>query len=152
MEVLASSILVAFLLFLVWIFNRLTGFKICIICAGVSLSWLTLTALILGGLVSSSLFLTPIAILMGGTVVGIAFQGEKKFKWAQNLFYWKAPVTIIGFSIAYLLLANMSWAAFTIELVLLGILAYVFFPQPAIALPQTKRNISEVEKKLEDCC
>ena len=89
---------------------------------------------------------------MGGTVVGIAFQGEKKFKWAKNLFYWKAPVIIVGFIIAYLLLINISWTTFIIELVLLGFLTYFLFLQPIAGKSPQGESVSELEEKLEDCC
>ncbi len=149
---LVSSILIIGFTVLTYLFNKITHWKICVVCAGVSLTWLTLTALVLGGIRPTSYFLLPIALLMGGTVVGIAFQGEKKFKWAKNLFYWKVPVVIIGFVIAYLLLINMSWPTFIFELILLGILIYFLFLQPTANRLSTKESVSELEDKLEDCC
>lgn len=149
---LISSVLIIGFALLTYFFNKITHWRICVICAGVSLTWLSLTFFILKGLFPASYFLFPIAILMGGTVVGIAFQGEKRFKWASNLFYWKGPVVVIGFIIAYLLLVNMSWTAFAIELVLLGFLTYFLFLQPSVDKSSSGRNTTELERKLEDCC
>src|SRR3990167_8687182 len=131
MPLLTSSILIIAFTLLTLSFNKITRWQVCPICAGVSLTWLTLTALMLSGLLASSLYFLLTAMLMGGTVVGIAFQGEKRFEWAKNLFYWKAPVIIIGFVVAYLLLINLSWTTFITELVLLGFLTYFIFLQPS---------------------
>ena len=49
--------------------------KICVVCAGVSLTWLTLSFLILLGLVPATDYLVLVALLLGGTVVGIVYQG-----------------------------------------------------------------------------
>ena len=149
---LVSSILIVGFTALTYFFNRITHWKICVICAGVSLAWITLNALILSGLLAPSFYLLVIAMLMGGTVVGIAFQGEKRFKWAKNLFYWKAPVVIIGFIIAYLLLVNISWTTFIIELILLGFLTYLLFFQPSGGKSSQGEAVSELEEKLKDCC
>lgn len=149
---LVSSTLIVGFTVLTYLFNKITRWKICVVCAGVSLTWLTLTALMLVGFLSTVFYLLPIAILMGGTVVGIAFQGEKRFKWAKNLFYWKAPVVIIGFIIAYLLLVNISWNTFAVELALLGFLTYFLFLQPSAGKSPQGEAIGELEEKLKDCC
>ena len=149
---LVSSILIIGFTALTYFFNKITRWKTCVICAGVSLAWLTLTALMLSGFLASSFYFLITSMLMGGTVVGIAFQGEKRFKWAKNLFYWKAPVIIVGFIIAYLLLTNISWAAFAIELALLGFLTYFLFPKPSAGKSPQGESVSELEEKLEDCC
>ena len=149
---LISSILIVGFTALTYFFNKITHWKTCVICAGVSLTWLTLTALMVPGFLASSFYLLVTAMLMGGTVVGIAFQGEKKFKWAKNLFYWKAPVVIIGFIIAYLLLINISWTTFAIELALLGLLTYFLFLQPSAGKSPQGKSVSELEEELKDCC
>ena len=152
MPLLTSSILIIAFTLLTLSFNKITRWQICLICAGVSLTWLTITALMLSGLLLTTHYLLPVAMLMGGTVVGIAFQGEKRFEWAKNLFYWKAPVIIIGFVVAYLLLINLSWTTFITELVLLGFLTYFIFLQPSGGkLPQGE-TASGLEEKLKDCC
>lgn len=149
---LISSALIIFFTLLAFLFNKVTRWQICPICAGVSLTWLTLTTLMLSGLLASSFYFLVTGMLMGGTVVGIAFQGEKRFKWARNIFYWKMPITVIGFIIAYLLLVNMSWTTVIIELIILGTLIYFLFLQPSGGKSSLGRNVSELEKKLEDCC
>ncbi|MBI2595007.1 MAG: hypothetical protein HYW38_01980 [Candidatus Colwellbacteria bacterium] len=149
---LVSSILIIGFTFLTFIFNKITRWRICVVCAGVSLTWLFLTALILLEILDSSFYILATAMLMGGTVVGIAFQGEKRFKWAASLFYWKAPVVVAGFISAYLLLINLSWTVFVIELILLGFLAYLLFLQPSSGESSPGKNASELEDKMKDCC
>ena len=126
--------------------------SICPMCLGVSLAWLVLMALMLLGYVSNDYFL-PTALLMGGTVVGVVYQGEKKFK-VMRSFAPKMVVLIIGFALAYLLLANLSWLtliAATLTLIPLGYLFFLRLPQATTDLGSSEAA-KELEDKMKDCC
>ena len=49
--------------------------RICRLCVGISSLWLILSAGVALDYLSVRTFLIPITLLMGGTVVGIAYQG-----------------------------------------------------------------------------
>lgn len=150
---LVSSTLIISFTVLTYLFNKITRWKICVVCADVSLTWLTLTALMLVGLLPTTFYLLPTAILMGGTVVGIVYQGEKKFKVMRSLTP-KMVVLIIGFALAYLLLANMSWLtliAATLTLIPLGYLFFLRSPQATADLGSSEAA-KELEDKMKDCC
>ena len=135
--------------------NRFLQFKICPICLGVSGTWLGLSAMVLSGQLPMTDYQLLIAILMGGSVVGIAYQGEKRFIWAQeSIFRFKVPATVIGFTLAYLALQNLSWIIFGIEVAVLTALAYLFFIklERGSESPEELRRVAELEKKMEKCC
>ena len=127
--------------------------SICPICLGVSLTWLTLTALMLVGFLPTTFYLLPTAILMGGTVVGVVYQGEKKFK-VMRSFTPKMVVLITGFVSTYLLLTNMNWLTLIAAALILIPLGYLFFlrsPQ-ATAGVENPETIRDLENKMKDCC
>ncbi|MBI4160397.1 MAG: hypothetical protein HY506_00625 [Candidatus Yanofskybacteria bacterium] len=149
-----TSSLIILIITLAFVFlNKFFGKQICPICAGVSGTWLILTAGIVFGYISAD-YKLPIAMLMGGTVVGVAFQGEKKISWAKtNILSWKAPVIIIGMPVAYLLFVKMSTFTIAIEAVVLVAITYLFFFRSVSERGyQDSEKIKEIEKKMEDCC
>jgi hypothetical protein len=132
--------------------------NICPICIAVSLLWLILSAGVVWGYLESATFIVPIALLMGGTVVGIAYLGEKRCRWAaQHQLLWKTLIIIGGMPIAYLLIINLNKLIIVIELLILIKIAYFFFiKQPTqtasgSGLPE-KAGISEIKEKMEQCC
>ncbi len=143
---------------LVWLLNKALPFKVCPICAGVSLTWVLLTAGVLTGKLLITNYYLLITMLMGGTVVGIAFQGEKRFKWAEeNILRFKALVVVIGFILVYLALTNLSWVGLGIEIIILAALVYLFFvSQPREGNEKSdlrpREKVSELEEKMKECC
>ncbi len=140
----------------VWTLGKLLPFQICPICAGVSASWLLLTALILAGYLDADKFLAPILLLMGGSVVGIAYQGEKSLAWAGRYpFLWKITVIILGMPLAFWAAQGISSAMLLGEILLLSALAYLFFIKPAgkaASAGEASDKIQDLEDKLKNCC
>ncbi len=144
---------------LVWALNKLLPFKLCPVCAGVSGTWTILTALVLGNIINNSSFIIPISILMGGTVVGIAYQGEKSLQWVKRYpIAWKLAVNVIGFPLVYGAVQYMSWTTFSVELVVLAGLIYAFFirrgapAEPHVPHSGDTADVKKIEKGLEQCC
>ena len=105
------------------------------------------------GYLESSMYMVPIALLMGGTVVGIAYLGEKKCRWAsQHQLLWKTLVITGGMTLAYLLIINLNKFIVVAELLILIKIAYLFFikqpPKPASG----SKEISKIEEQMEQCC
>ena len=63
-----------------WLLNKVLPIKICPICAGVSLTWLWMLLGMGYGFLSVEKYQIVIAILMGGSVVGITNKLEEKYK------------------------------------------------------------------------
>ena len=127
--------------------------NICPICVVVSSLWLGLSAGVAWGYLASSTYLIPISLLMGGTVVGIAYLGEKKCRWAsQHQLLWKTLVIAGGMPFAYLLIINLNEFIVVVELVILLKIAYLFFIKQPSKLASGSNKISEIEEQMEQCC
>ena len=77
-----------------------THFKICWICVTISSLWLVMSALVAWHMAPFGVLGLPIALLMGGSVVGIANQ--------RYSLRWKITTIIIGMPIAFLLITNLT--------------------------------------------
>ena len=154
----SALILITLITLIVWRISQVVGIKICPACVGVSSAWLILTAGVLTEMLSSNSWQMIIAILMGGSVVGIAFQGEKSIKWAEkNPMWWKLIVVLPGFLAVYGAIKYMSWGTLAGAIVVLGAVMYVFFVRKGKVSPQqVHRNddpsVKKLEKDLEKCC
>lgn len=124
---------------LVWLANKILPFAVCPVCAGTFLTWVWLVG---AHFLGYEINLTIPALLMGGTVVGIAYQLEKKF--AKPLLLWKALFIPAGFVSAYSILEQM-WIVFLVAIM------FMFLMSLAL-LPSRGESASGLEKKIEDCC
>ena len=136
---------------LVWLANRILPFQICPICAGVSLTWI---GLLVAHFLGYQIDLIVPALLMGGSVVGIAYQLEKKLpvsdaRWRTPIL-WKILFIPTGFIVAYSILSRW-WIALTVALVILLLVSFLFLSLKEKAA--VKRGaVGELEKKMEKCC
>lgn len=145
-SVTVLSILVIALL--IWLANKLLPFAICPICAGVFLTWLGLIGARFAGY-----DIDPIvpAILMGGSVVGIAYQLDKKFSAlsSEARMFWKMLSMPAGFVAVYALLME-QWVVLAIAFVFLIVISV------ALALCAQARirsgKVSSLERAMEECC
>lgn len=149
---LAITIISIFVLAgLAWLLNKMLALSICPICAGVSGTWIwILAARFLGYPVD---LLIP-AILMGGSVVGIAFQVEKKLHvgfvgWRTPLF-WKMLFIPVGFALVYSVLLQW-WGMVSVLFVFLLAILFIFLsPQPERR--GDNKMAADIENKMKNCC
>ncbi|OGG48914.1 hypothetical protein A3G63_03270 [Candidatus Kaiserbacteria bacterium RIFCSPLOWO2_12_FULL_52_8] len=149
MIITIASISILAISAVVWLANRVLPITICPICAGVFLTWV--------GLVGANLTGYPVdlavpALLMGGTVVGTAYQFEKKFGGEPSGVrkLWKVLFIPTGFIAAYAVL-EQSWVVF------LGVA--IFLCLISLALASTVRAkpanpvvLTDIERRMKDCC
>ncbi len=126
--------------------------KICPVCVIVSLTWLLISAGIVTGLLEADSWKLVIAITMGGTVAGIAFQAEKKFGWYNPMA--KLAIIIIGSILAYFAINNISLWVLISEAAVILILGYLFFISRVSDGIKTvdSKKLKELEEKMKDCC
>ena len=148
----------------VWLLNKLARVQICPVCAAVSGTWLLLSAGILFGYISKTDFLPIILLLMGGTIVGIAYQGEKSIIWAaRNPFWWKLLIITTGMPLAFWAVKNLDVKILILEAAALTALNYLLFFHRAgkkITLESAGKSLVEkksgriktIEDKLKNCC
>lgn len=134
---------------LVTLINRLLPFAICPICTGSFLTW---TGLVGAHFAGYEIDLVIPALLMGGSVVGIAYQLEKRARRvsAGVLLFWKTLFIPAGFVATYAVLMEW-WTVLLLAITFLFLSAFAFlFPRGTTdSRTETSDNL---EKKMEDCC
>lgn len=140
-----------------WLANKFLPFKICPICMGVSGTWVWILVGISAGMLDVESWKTLATLAMGGTAVGVAYQGEKRFKWvSKSIFRFRVPVIIMGFLIAYWVVEDIGWGSLSVALAILGMVFYFYFISPSkIEIPLSRTDagkVAELEEKLKSCC
>ena len=133
--------------FLVWLANHFLPFRICPICAGVSGTWIWLLT---GYFMGYQIDLIIPAMLMGGSVVGLAFQLGEKLDHGKSLILWKTLFIPTGFVLAYSILFK-EWLVFFVILVFLLVITYLFLSKDG-SKKLDKEKIDELKNKMDKCC
>lgn len=130
-----------------WAAKRLLRVPLCPICLGVGGTWLWMVvARELGYAVDA----TMLAILLGGSVAGVAYQVEKRLPQGRSALLWKTLFIPSGFVAAYALAAP-HWALLGAASVALVLLAAFFLVAPGASGEESK-NVEELTRKMRDCC
>lgn len=130
-----------------WAAKKMLRIPLCPICFGVGATWLwMLVARSLGHAVDT----TILAILLGGSVAGIAYQVEKRLPPGRSALAWKTLFIPPGFVAAYALAAP-QWILFALTSVALVLLTAFFLLPPAAAGEQSE-TVEELKKKMQQCC
>lgn len=138
-------ILIAVLFFVFLLIRQIFPEKIkrrfCVICAAVSVGWITLLILF-----KLKIFLNfeIIALLMGQTILGIFYLWENKTKEKFKLF--RLPFLLSLITIAYfVLISNIL----IMPLLFLLILWFVFY---GIYIFRNKESMGKIFRKILECC
>ncbi len=132
---------------LAWAAGRVLRLPLCPICAGVTGTWSwMLIARHFGIAVDASM----LATLLGGSVVGIAYQLERRLAGARSPLLWKTLFIPAGFAAAYGL-AVAHWALLATALVVLVLLA-AYFLWPRGNATTSSTTVQELERKMKNCC
>lgn len=124
------------------VYNRMSPFRVCPICAGVSGTWLWMLA---AKFLGYTIDIVILAILMGGSVVGIAYQMEKHFAFRAKMIFIPA-----GFVFVYSFL--MGWrGVFLATLLFLACISFLFLGGQKNK-KQTNKKVEELEEKMKSCC
>ncbi len=139
MEILITTLSIFVITGIVWFFGKFSSIKICPICAGVAGTWFwLLTGMIFGQLPITN-YQLPVAILMGGSIAGIAYQTEKHFlRRMEQALLWKAIFIPLGFATVFMIV-NFFWLQALIGILILKVTALFF-------LDFSKSEISKVSK------
>ena len=145
MEMLVTIGLISVVTLAVSVVNKLLSFRVCPVCAGVSLTWLLMTAGILTGQLLITDYQLPLAILIGGTVVGVSNKNKNKLK---------APIVLSGFLLVYYALNYLNWTIFWVEVAVLVLIMYAYFivPDKKLKIGDNPVKVKEIEEKLKNCC
>lgn len=116
--------------------------KICPICVVVSFLWLVFSVGVAEGFLAFSAFLVPIALLMGGTVVGIANRSDS--------IGWKTLIILLGMPLAYFAVSHLSMSVVIIEFIVMLIIALLLFVKRTGGKDDS--SVRKLEKQMERCC
>ena len=130
--------------------------KVCPVCAGVSGTWFLLSAGMIAGLLPQT-YLMLVAVLMGGSVVGIAHQLEKKFDFGARAPLVKLGVILAGSAFTYAAVSYPSLLFLVLEALILAILTYLLFlsdwkERDGAVSSAGDEKISKLEEEMEKCC
>lgn len=128
--------------------RKLGLMNVCPVCAGVAGTWLWMLAGMALGQLSDDQFVLPVAVLMGGSVVGIWYQIEKRLKVGMAILP-KALFLALGFATVYAVLLQ-SWKSAGLLVVPLAIFSFVIVMRSPT--PQRDQGKSELEQRMEKCC
>src|SRR3989338_4298277 len=130
----------------VWLLNRMIPYKVCALCAGVAGTWLLmLGARFLGYSVDPAI----LAMLLGASVVGIAYTVEKKLPRDRSPLLWKTIFIPAGFIAVYGII-QAQWFLFLGMLASLLAFSYAFLRAPK--QKETGKTVEDLEEKMKQCC
>lgn len=117
-------------------------FKICPLCLMVSGLWLILSAGVAWGWLAPAVWQLPIALLMGGTVIGVTNR--------VGALRRKTLTLGLGFLLAYLAVTHLSKVTFILELIIMCIIALLLFRRPDGT--RLDPRVRQLAKQMEQCC
>lgn len=132
---------------LAWVARGRLSFPVCPICVGVGGTWLWMASARHFGLAIDA---SMLAVLVGGSVVGIAYQLERRLPEGRSPLAWKALFMPAGFVAAYGL-AAAHWILFTAGAIGLALVALVFLRGPR-APESRSAAVEKLEEQMKRCC
>jgi hypothetical protein len=121
--------------------------RICPVCVGVGATWLWM---IVAREFGHPVDITMLALLLGGSVVGIANLAERRLPPRRSPLVWKTLFIPTGFVAAYCLAVPL-WGAFAVSSLGLALLAGVFLRSPA-APSAPGDAVEALKKRMQQCC
>ncbi len=118
---------------------------LCPICLGVSLTWL---GLLLAYAAGYSVDLTVVAIMMGGSTVGLSYKVKELWPPLRRVLWWRFLFVPAGFATVYFLIMH-RWPEFLVA-VLLALLLTVFMLRKEPV--QVSKRVEKLEKIMDQCC
>ncbi|MBI4261948.1 hypothetical protein HY624_00290 [Candidatus Uhrbacteria bacterium] len=130
------------------VLRRFISFPVCPICVGVSSTWIVLLGLLFSGFAIDTRVL---AILMGGSIVGIAYKAEPHLVANQSPMLWKSLFIPIGFLLVYGVI-DRAWSILGISAAVIAGIALWFFLPRTIHEDQRSTRTKSIEEKMKNCC
>jgi|SRR3989344_5060378 len=130
-----------------WLANKTFKTNICPICAGTALTWIWMLAARSVGYDTNPVI---IGILMGGSVVGIAYMLERHIAHSTSAMIWKLVFIPAGFATVYGIIAS-QWPLFWFSAFILAI-AGVFARKQRRVTMRDDKKIQELKQKMRRCC
>jgi len=150
MELIIVIISILIITFATWLLRKYLSLKICPICVGVALTWIWLLVGMKLNLLSTVNYQLPVAILMGGTVVGLMSKLEQ-FVNQKFILIWKTIFVASGFSAVYGLI-NTDWTMFAVGAILAVVVTFVLKTRGVEPEKQESEQVKKLKEKMKNCC
>ena len=134
--------------FLARLWNAVFPLRICPVCAGVAGTWLLMLLARWLGFAADPLL---VAVLMGGSVVGVAYQLEAKLAPRRSGIWFKLLFIPLGFAAAYELLF-FRWGWFFPAALALGVITWIFLSPFKKPPADENQKAARLEEELKNCC
>ncbi len=122
---------------------------LCAICAGVFLTW---TWLLVAMFIGYSIDVRIPAILMGGSIVGIAYQAGRFLPITRSELLWKALFIPVGFALVFTVL-DRAWSMMSITLLAIAsIVIWFFIPWITPLRSAHVGRVESLKEKMKQCC
>ncbi|MBI2751913.1 MAG: hypothetical protein HYX46_00110 [Betaproteobacteria bacterium] len=138
---------IVFLASLAWLAGKEMRVSVCPICFGVAGTWLWMVGARFAGFAIDP---TMLAILLGASVVGIAYQLEPRLPEGRSQLLWKALVLPIGFVAAYGLVAERWGVAGAAALALALVAAFFLLPRRPVRTDEAV--VKKLQEQMKKCC
>lgn len=136
-----TIISILLLTLIAWIFRQMTGVKICPFCIGVAGTWIWMLAAYYLGYQTD---LTILAMLMGGSMVGISYTLDK---YGEYSLLARTVFIVAGFEAIYSLI-NAEWTRFLISiLIVISFAGKYFLKNRALS-----HRAADLKEKMKQCC
>ncbi len=132
------------------VLNRLFAWKLCPLCAGAAGTWLWMIGGIYGNMLPRESWQLLAAVLMGGTIVGILYQLERKRHTPISASV-KVLLFLFGYIGAYGLLQE-NWIVAFLGVVSYGIATMILMRKPTPPPASEQEKIKELEERMKQCC
>lgn len=146
--VLLTTLSILALTALAWVAARRLSFAVCPICFGVGGTWLWMIG---ARYLDAAFDASMLPILLGGSVVGIAYQVEKHLPAGRSPLLWKAVFLPTGFIAAYGAAAP-DWSVFAAGVVALVLWGVLFFAAPRTMQTRDGATVEKLERRMKQCC
>jgi hypothetical protein len=135
---------------LAWSVKRFFPFPICPICVGVSLTWLWMLIGQWIDKLSMVDYQLPMAMLMGGTVVGGMSKLEKLIE-PKFVLVWKTVFVTSGFLAMYSLVTG-HWLILTVGIIVAGFATLASKLEKIEKHKKESEEIKGLKDKMKNCC
>ena len=121
---------------------------VCPVCAGVSSTWILILVGIFSGRLVAENWASIAVLLIGGSVVGIVYQLERKMVNVKSFWKWKLFFMPLGFLLGHsIVFWRLARGLTTLGILLLGYALCVLLNQKTISV-----GANELKDKMKDCC
>jgi hypothetical protein len=158
MFILIATVSIFAITGLTWVFNKISSFRICPICAGVFGTWLWIFVGLHFGALEEESWRIIAALFIGGSIVGVAYQLDKQLQAGRSSFAFRLFFIPVGFVAAYGLLVS-QWKFFIFPFLFLVVLSFVFLGLSRVGNGKTAEGNAvqilrreKLEKQMKNCC